>query len=200
VELGAPVGIIAAQSIGEPGTQMTLRTFHLGGIATGASNITAGIKDVTSLLKWPRKQAAPGNLESASQLADAIFSVYLHNEAAINEKHIEVIVRQLFSRVIIGHPGDTGLLAGQSMNRFQLNKINRQMISNGKQPAQAKPIVLGLTEMTFEADSFLSAAAFGKTDAVLREAALHSKDILIEGIKDCVMTGKLIPAGTGFTQ
>ncbi len=266
VQVGEAVGIIAAQSIGEPGTQLTMRTFHSGGVAGG--DITQGLPRVEELfearkpkglaiiseiggeayLKDTKKKReivvtdSEGNsktylipygsrikiqdgaiLEPGDELTEGsvnphdllkikgvravqdymlreVQRVYRLQGVEINDKHIEVIVRQMLKKVRVEESGDTGILPGSSMNVLEFEEINEQMEAEGKQPAEGKQIMLGITKASLATDSFLSAASFQETTKVLTEAAINGKVDKLIGLKENVLIGKLIPAGTGMKR
>jgi DNA-directed RNA polymerase subunit beta' len=266
VNIGEAVGIIAAQSIGEPGTQLTMRTFHTGGVA--GQDITHGLPRVEELFeaRRPKGQAmiteVPGtvkileskkkreveitaptgdtkvymvpygarlrvengsNVEAGDELCEGsvnphdilkikgvrgvqtyllqeVLRVYRLQGVDINDKHIEVIVRQMLKKVKIEHPGDTDMLAGELIDGFEFEEINEKAIKEGKKPAEAKRVLLGITKASLATDSFLSAASFQETTRVLTEAAIKSKTDPLLGLKENVIIGKLIPAGTGMSR
>lgn len=263
VKLGEAVGIIAAQSIGEPGTQLTMRTFHTGGVATG-DDITQGLPRVEELFeaRKPKGQAvitenngvvhiADGNREitvmgedgeaksyaipygaklkveegdliSAGDpltngsidpqamlrakgvngvqeyLAKEVQSTYRLSGVEINDKHIEVIVRQMLRKVRIENQGDTEMLPGTLVDIFAYEEENERALENGGIPASAKRTLLGITKAALATESFLSAASFQETTRVLAEAAIKNKIDPLLGLKENVIIGKLIPAGTGM--
>jgi DNA-directed RNA polymerase subunit beta' len=266
VEIGEAVGIIAAQSIGEPGTQLTMRTFHTGGVA--GFDITQGLPRVEELFeaRKPKGQASiaetPGKVsigeakgarrivvtardgseqayaapfgvrlrtaegdkvEAGDQLTEGsvnphdilrikglealqvylvqeIQSVYRSQGVDINDKHIEIIARQMLRRVKIDEPGDTEFLQGQLLDKFEFEEENAKSIAEGKEPAQARPTLLGITKASLATDSFLSAASFQETARVLTDAATKGKVDPLIGLKENVIIGKLIPAGTGMAR
>jgi DNA-directed RNA polymerase subunit beta' len=265
-EIGEAVGIIAAQSIGEPGTQLTMRTFHTGGVA--GDDITQGLPRVEELFeaRKPKGQAiisevdgqveiteskgrrivivttddgerheyqAPygsrlkvqnGDLvEAGDELTEGSVNphdmlkvkgvrgvqVYLLREVQrvyrlqgvdINDKHIEVMVRQMLRKVKIDDPGDTMLLPGGVIDIFEFEEENNRIIEAGGEPAVAHPVLLGITKASLATDSFLSAASFQETTRVLTEAAIKGKVDPLLGLKENVIIGKLIPAGTGMSR
>ena len=326
VEIGAAVGIVAAQSIGEPGTQLTLRTFHTGGVAAGG-DITHGLprveelfesrkkpkgeaiiteidgvveivrsdkpksprlvkvvdsalmrdeyevpgnwsvkvedgvvvnagdvlatrgesqmtathagkvkrKDHTLIVSYERREEAEYEIPSAARLLvidgqkvkagdsltegslnphrilrilgreatelyllTEIQKVYRSQGQNINDKHFEVIIRKMLSKVQITRTGDTNLLPGEYVDRLRLQKTNEELVANGKQPAAAAPVLLGVTKASLSTDSFLSAASFQHTIKVLAGAAIEGKEDRLYGLKENVIIGKLIPAGTGY--
>ncbi len=265
VQVGESVGIIAAQSIGEPGTQLTMRTFHTGGVAGG--DITQGlprveelfearkpkglaiiteIKGVATIKDTKKKREIvvtdneTGNsktylipygsrikvldgtyLEAGDELTEGsvnphdilrikgvrdvqdyllreVQRVYRLQGVEISDKHIEVIVRQMLKKIRIEENGDTNLLPGTLVNILDFEDINEQMIAEGKQPAEGTRVLLGITKASLATDSFLSAASFQETTKVLTEAAIKGKVDHLIGLKENVLIGKLIPAGTGM--
>jgi DNA-directed RNA polymerase subunit beta' len=324
VTLGEAVGIIAAQSIGEPGTQLTMRTFHTGGVSH-AEDITTGLPRVEELFEArepkgkallseiegdvqivsedegrkiiitsedivverypvtegfqvavkdgekvtrgqalatsesdqreivatmdgdalldgdtiilrselreekeytvphaahirvqdgdhvnPGEQLTDGNLDPQETLTargreavqrllvDEVQRVYRSQGVVTNDKHIEVVVRQMLRKVSIDDPGDTDWLPGELVDRFELNRMNDEMISQGGEPSTAQEVLLGITKASLATDSFLSAASFQETTRVLTEAAINGKIDFLRGLKENVIIGKLIPAGTGY--
>jgi len=265
-QIGDAVGIIAAQSIGEPGTQLTMRTFHTGGIAGadithglprvvelfearkpkglakiaevgGAVSIEESDKAVTVVLTddggeehrytFPRRTilhvesdqriepgtqlnegslyphellAIRGRTETELYLVREVQEVYKSQGVDINDKHIELIVRQMMKKVRVDQKGDTDLLPGQFVDRFDYNRINSAVIEAGGETAQAEEIILGITKASLNTDSFLSAASFQETTKVLTDAALEGKIDRLNGLKENVIIGKLIPAATGLKR
>jgi DNA-directed RNA polymerase subunit beta' len=265
-DIGTAVGIIAAQSIGEPGTQLTLRTFHTGGVAT--EDIITGLPRVEEIFeaRKPKGQATisehagtvkfgdernkrivyivdstgeeheyeipPGthllaqegqNLEPGDQLNEGslnphdilrikgetalqnylvqeVQKVYRSQGVDINDKHIEVIVRSMLRKVKIVEGGDTQLLPGQLVEAAQFNEANEKMKAAGKELATANPVLLGVTKASLATESFLSAASFQETTRVLTDAAIKGKYDPLLGLKENVIIGKLIPAGTGMSR
>ncbi len=266
VNIGEAVGIIAAQSIGEPGTQLTMRTFHTGGVAGG--DITQGLPRVEELFEarkpkglsiiseiagrveidetGKRKEVVvvPEAGESETyqipygsrvrvkhgQMLEAgdpitqgsinphdivrvkgiggvqdyivkeVQRVYRMQGVDVNDKHIEVIVRQMISKVKVEDPGDTDLLPGGYEDVLRYNKCNEEAIEQGLKPAVAKRVLLGITKASLATESFLSAASFQETTRVLTEAAIKGKEDHLIGLKENVIIGKLIPAGTGMKR
>jgi DNA-directed RNA polymerase subunit beta' len=264
IELGEAVGIVAAQSIGEPGTQLTLRTFHMGGIA--GVDITMGlpraeeifemrppkgeaivcevdgeVEKITSdkrviiktKLKNPKvleyqvppraailvregqivkkgDQISEGSidLKKLSQLVPKemvwrymikeLQKVYVSQGAPIHDKHFEIIIRQMFSRVRVKDPGDSEFLPGQIIEKALFYEKNRELKKEGKRPIRAVQTLLGISKVALTCDSFLSAASFQETTRVLIRASLSAKEDYLRGLKENVIIGKLIPAGTGF--
>ncbi|MCU1543344.1 MAG: DNA-directed polymerase subunit beta [Microbacteriaceae bacterium] len=268
VDIGEAVGIIAAQSIGEPGTQLTMRTFHTGGIAS-ADDITQGLPRVTELFEARTpKGASPiaeaagritiedtdrsrkliltpdngdepiaypvlrratlliedgqhvelgqqlhiGNLDPKEvlrvkgvravqlHLVDGVQGVYRSQGVPIHDKHIEVIVRQMLRKVTVVDHGDTGLLPGELVDRLKYNELNRAVLTEGKATASARQEVLGITKASLATESWLSAASFQETTRVLTQAAMEGKSDPLMGLKENVIIGKLIPAGTGLPR
>ena len=266
VALGDAVGIIAAQSIGEPGTQLTMRNFHTGGVST-ASDITSGLPrveelfearkpkglavisevsgpikinkldkldevvvktaegDVSYVLPYGSSLAvkdgdrvAPGTpltkgsiypndilrtrgIKYAQEyLLNEILYVYSRQSVNVNPKHLEVIIRQMFRKVKIEESGSTSLLPGAYVDVNTFEDENLKVLQNGGVPASAKPMLLGITKASLSTESFLSAASFQETSSVLTEAAIRGKVDYLQGIKENVIIGKLIPAGTGLKQ
>ena len=267
VQVGEAVGIIAAQSIGEPGTQLTMRTFHTGGVAGG--DITQGLPRVEELfearkpkglaiitefggvatLKDTKKKREiiitdpeTGNsktylipygsrikiqdgavLEAGDELTEGsvnphdilkikgvravqdymiqeVQRVYRLQGVEINDKHIEVIVRQMLKKIRVEESGDGDVLPGVSMDVLDFNDMNEKLIREGKKPAEGKQVMLGITKASLATDSFLSAASFQETTKVLTEAAINGRADKLIGLKENVIIGKLIPAGTGMKR
>ncbi len=267
VQVGEAVGIIAAQSIGEPGTQLTMRTFHTGGVAGG--DITQGLPRVEELFEARKPKGLAiitefagvvaikdtkkkreitvtdnetGNsktylipygsrikvqdeqyLEAGDELTEGsvnphdilkikgvravqdymiqeVQRVYRLQGVEINDKHVEMIVRQMLKKVKVEESGDSDVLPGVSMDVLDFNEMNEQLIAEGKQPAEGKQVMLGITKASLATDSFLSAASFQETTKVLTEAAINGKVDHLIGLKENVLIGKLIPAGTGMKR
>ena len=268
VNIGEAVGIIAAQSIGEPGTQLTMRTFHTGG-AAGGDDITQGLPRVTELFEARRpkpkglavmteiggkvsiednnktrdviiendddrrvytipygsriKVSAGDVVEKGDGLTDGSFNpheileikgagavhaylvqevqrVYRMTGVDINDKHIEIIARQMLKKVTIEDPGDSDFLVGSMADRLAVMFVNEQLEAEGKKPITYKQELLGITKASLATDSFLSAASFQETTRVLTDAAIKGKIDPLVGLKENVIIGKLIPAGTGIPQ
>ncbi|MBB4662939.1 DNA-directed RNA polymerase subunit beta' [Conexibacter arvalis] len=265
-QIGDAVGIVAAQSIGEPGTQLTMRTFHTGGVA--GADITHGLPRVVELFEarkpkglakiaevggvveieetdkaltvvitddggdehrhtFPRRTrlfvergqrvepgtqlnegslyphellAIRGRTETELYLVKEVQEVYKSQGVDINDKHIELIVRQMLKKVRVDQKGDTDLLPGVFVDRHDYAKINQAVIEAGGEPAQAEEIILGITKASLNTDSFLSAASFQETTKVLTDAALEGKIDRLNGLKENVIIGKLIPAATGLKR
>ena len=263
VNIGEAVGIIAAQSIGEPGTQLTMRTIHNGGVAGG--DITQGLPRVEELFeaRKPKGLAVISEIDGTVSIVDnkkrkevvvtnkgdsktyvvsfgaklkvkdgdevmagdpltegsinpgdilqikgaegvyeylisEVQKVYRSQGVDINDKHIEVIGRQMLKRVRIEDGGDTGMLPGSLVEMNELEEINKEIEAEGKQPAKGRRILLGITKASLATESFLSAASFQETTRVLTEAAIKGKTDHLIGLKENVIIGKLIPAGTGL--
>jgi DNA-directed RNA polymerase subunit beta' len=267
VEVGEAVGIIAAQSIGEPGTQLTMRTFHTGGVA--GDDITQGLPRIQELFEArnPKGQAiiseisgvvaeinevrdkqqeiviqgdvesrsftAPYNARLKVALGDKIESgqvltegsidpkellkvkdlqavqqyllrevqkVYRMQGVEIGDKHVEVMVRQMLRKVRVMDAGDTDVLPGTLLDVHQFTDANKKVLLDGKRPATGRPVLLGITKASLETDSFLSAASFQETTRVLTDAAIKGKRDELLGLKENVIIGKLVPAGTGMPR
>jgi DNA-directed RNA polymerase subunit beta' len=266
VAIGDAVGIIAAQSIGEPGTQLTLRTFHTGGVA--GADITHGLPRVVELFeaRKPKGQAqlalndgtvsvedtdkarrvivttpqgeedaysfpnrtrlyvqAGDKITAGTQLnegsiyphemleirgrtatelylVEEVQKVYRSQGVDINDKHIEIIVRQMMKKVRVEQKGDSTYLPGQLVDRHEFASVNDQIGADGKEQAQHEEIILGITKASLATDSFLSAASFQETTKVLTDAALEGKTDRLLGLKENVIIGKLIPAATGLRR
>jgi len=270
VKLGEAVGIVAAQAIGEPGTQLTLRTFHTGGVASGG-DITQGLPRVEEIFEArnPKSEAIisevegkitgidedkglikietkteknkkqiieiktlPGNkiliqkgdlVSPGQQLTEGSFNlerlftvkgiretqryilkevqkIYAGQGVKIHDKHIEIIIRQMFSRVKIVEPGDSLWTQGEIVEKLIFEEENAKLIKEGKKPAKGKIVLLGISRVALTTNSFLSAASFQETSRVLIKAALEGKVDSLRGLKENVIIGKLIPAGTGFPK
>ena len=267
VDVGEAVGTIAAQSIGEPGTQLTMRTFHTGGVA-GGDDITQGLPRVEELFE-ARKPKHPGMLTENSgivhisndggsrrvivtgadglgqeysipyaaklavvegqeinkgdrltegslnphdvlrisgvkaaqnYLVSQVVGVYQSQGVGINSKHIEVMVRQMMRKIRIEESGDTTMLPGEDVDVAEFEEQNAEMLETGREPAEGRPILLGITKASLATDSFLSAASFQETTRVLTDAAIKGKVDPLLGLKENVIIGKLIPAGTGMSR
>jgi DNA-directed RNA polymerase subunit beta' len=230
VDIGEAVGIVAAQSIGEPGTQLTMRTFHQGGV-TGAQDIISGLHRIEQLFesRAPRsgEQAAHadtgdrfpdgaisangaldphellrvrGSCEVALHLVNEVQEVYRAHGVAIQDKHIEVIVRQMLRFVSVIESGATGLLPGSVVHREQFDAANRLALAEGDLPAIGRQLLLGLTKASLATDSWLSAASFQETTRVLTDAAITCRSDRLRGPKENLIAGRLIPAGTGMRR
>jgi DNA-directed RNA polymerase subunit beta' len=265
-QIGDAVGIVAAQSIGEPGTQLTMRTFHTGGVA--GADITHGLPRVVELFEarrpkglakiaeqdgvvsieetdkaltvvitdesgeehrhaFPRRTrlfvasgekiaagrqlnegsvyphellAIRGRTETEVYLVKEVQEVYKSQGVDINDKHIELIVRQMLKKVRVDQKGDTDYLPGQFVDRFEFAKANQAINDAGGETAQFEDIILGITKASLNTDSFLSAASFQETTKVLTDAALEGKIDRLNGLKENVIIGKLIPAATGLKR
>jgi len=277
VDVGEAVGIVAAQSIGEPGTQLTMRTFHTGGVA--GDDITQGLPRVVELfeartpkgkapiaeaagrvrieegersrklvitrddgeddleyalprrvrLEWEdaslvKHSVGDGDHVQAGQqlyagtldpqdilrvnglrkvqehLVEEVQAVYRTQGAPIHDKHIEIIIRQMLRRVTVIESGDTPILPGDLVDRALFEAENRRAITEGRTPAQGRPVLMGITKASLATESWLSAASFQETTKVLTDAAIHAKSDSLRGLKENVILGKLIPAGTGLDR
>jgi DNA-directed RNA polymerase subunit beta' len=268
VDIGEAVGIIAAQSIGEPGTQLTMRTFHTGGVAS-ADDITEGLPRVVELFeartpkgKAPISEAAGrvrvedtdktrklvvvpddgaeemaypvskrtrllveddqrvevgqqltvgkadpadvlrilGPRKTQEHLVDQVQEVYRRQAVAIHDKHIEIIIRQMLRRITVIESGDSELLPGELADRIRFETENRRVVAEGGTPASGRPVLMGITKASLATESWLSAASFQETTRVLTDAAIHGKSDSLLGLKENVILGKLIPAGTGLER
>jgi DNA-directed RNA polymerase subunit beta' len=269
VDVGESVGIVAAQSIGEPGTQLTMRTFHTGGAAASSGDITQGLPRVTELFeaRTPRGEAPIAEFDGKVKIEDSsmgyivkiipegknlttsediiskrnkllvksgdkvhagqklclgpvdpkkvlrvlgpreaqiflleqVQEVYRAQGVSINDKHIEVIVRQMLKYVSVLSSGDTNLIPGELVNRIEFENINRKAVKQGKNPATGRPELMGITKASLATPSWLSAASFQETTRVLTSAAIESTDDSLDGLKENVIIGNLIPAGTGLS-
>ncbi|SEG84110.1 DNA-directed RNA polymerase subunit beta' [Bacillus sp. ok061] len=266
VEVGEAVGIIAAQSIGEPGTQLTMRTFHTGGVA--GDDITQGLPRIQEIFEArnPKGQAViseiDGVIASINDVKDRqevvvqgeveartyaipygarlkvtpgqpishgkeltegsidpkellkvtditavqeyllreVQKVYRMQGVEIGDKHVEVMVRQMLRKVRVSDAGETDVLPGTLLDIHQFTDANAKVLLKGKQPATARPVLLGITKASLETDSFLSAASFQETTRVLTDAAIKGKRDELLGLKENVIIGKLVPAGTGMNR
>ena len=266
VETGEAVGIMAAQSIGEPGTQLTMRTFNTGGIA--GDDITQGLPRVQELFEArnPKGKATISEINGiVTKIEDhnGQYSIFVKNDTetrehvsnfgaklhvelneevhagqrltvgAINpkellavtdpltvqeyivfeiqkvyrsqgvdvsDKHVEIIAKRMISKIKIVNSGDSLYLPGTMVNINKFGDLNKELIINGKRPATGRPVLLGITKASLETDSFLSAASFQETTRILTDAAIHGKVDHLEGLKENVIIGKLIPAGTGYKK
>ena len=277
VDVGEAVGIVAAQSIGEPGTQLTMRTFHTGGVA--GDDITQGLPRVVELfeartpkgkapiaeaagriridetdrtrklilvrddggedlaypvprrarLEWDDinrvhhaikdgdhvevgQQLTAGTVDPQDvlrvrgvrrvqeHLVEEVQQVYRTQGAPIHDKHIEIIIRQMLRRITVIESGDTSMLPGELVDRQSYETENRAIVTEGGQPAQGRPVLMGITKASLATESWLSAASFQETTKVLTDAAIHAKSDSLRGLKENVILGKLIPAGTGLDR
>jgi DNA-directed RNA polymerase subunit beta' len=268
VDMGEAVGIVAAQSIGEPGTQLTMRTFHTGGVA--GEDITHGLPRVVELFeaRKPKGEAQITELSGTVEIEDddekkerrltvtaddgeqvqykvslrarltvgdrdavevgqqltegsvnpheklrvegvqalqrhlveEVQQVYRSQGVTIHDKHIEIIIRQMLRKVHIIEPGDTEFLPGELVDRKNFERINGEVVDNGGVPASARPILMGVTKSSLATDSWLSAASFQETTRVLTDAAISGRSDSLLGLKENVIIGKLIPAGTGMNR
>ena len=267
VEIGEAVGVMAAQSIGEPGTQLTMRTFHTGGVA-GGEDITQGLPRVQELFEArnPKGKATIAEIDgkvtkiaedhgkfkisitnkvetkehvtnygaklcvekgdtvscgakltegaiSPKELLDVtdpittqeyilkeVQNTYRSQGVDIADKHIEIIARRMISKIRIIEGGDTKFLPGSLVNFREFTEGNKEVIITGKRPATGRPVLLGITKASLETDSFLSAASFQETTRILTDASIRGKVDHLEGLKENVLIGKLIPAGTGLKK
>jgi DNA-directed RNA polymerase subunit beta' len=267
IELGEAVGVIAAQSIGEPGTQLTMRTFHTGGVAgkdiagglprvvelfearnprgsarlaratgvvriledegkgipihviddqgveheimlpTGSrpivkdgQDITAGDRVTEGPLDPKELMEIKGPRETQVYLVEEVQKVYRDQGVSIHDKHIELIVRQMTRRVGVQEPGDTVFLPGERADAKVFRDTNRSMVEQGKRPAEGRPELMGITKASLATESWLSAASFQETTRVLTEAAIDGKGDNLVGLKENIIIGKLIPAGSGMDR
>jgi len=268
IELGEAVGVIAAQSIGEPGTQLTMRTFHTGGIA--GEDITHGLPRVVELFearspkgaailartsgvvrivdednvrritivgddgsedvynvsvrtkladgiregaevsagdpvtdgpKDPKQMLEISGIRDTQQyLVEEVQKVYREQGVPIHDKHIELIVRQMLRRVLVADQGDSPFLPGERVDQKIYAAVNRQLAQEGKRPAEGRPELMGITKASLATDSWLSAASFQETTRVLTEAAIEGRSDKLFGLKENIIIGKLIPAGTGMPR
>jgi DNA-directed RNA polymerase subunit beta' len=266
IELGEAVGVIAAQSIGEPGTQLTMRTFHTGGII--GEDITHGLPRVVELFeaRTPKgaavlahhsgvvriedeeggrritvvaddgaeesfvvssrahlevtagQEVAAGDAlvegpkdpkellevkgirETQQYLVEEVQKVYRDQGVSIHDKHIELIVRQMLRRVLVAEPGDAPFLPGERIDAQVYAEVNRGLVQEGKRPAEGRPELMGITKASLATDSWLSAASFQETTRVLTEAAIEGRSDQLFGLKENIIIGKLIPAGSGMTR
>lgn len=272
IEEGATVGIIAAQSIGEPGTQLTMRTFHAGGVA-GGGDITQGLPRVEDLfekrspddkglisqidgkvteieeegdqehivIKGPKpgggemqkktytvssrsavwveegdevekgQQLSEGRLDldelfeisglrrTQKYIVREVLDVYYSQGAGIDEKYVETIVQKMFSRAKVIDPGDTSLLPGETAEKDVIEKENEK-VEDGGQTAKTRDLILGITKTALSTESWLSAASFQRTTQTLIDAAIKGKTDKLRGLKENIIVGKLIPAGTGYDE
>ncbi|WP_456698030.1 DNA-directed RNA polymerase subunit beta' [Aeromicrobium sp. P5_D10] len=267
VDIGEAVGTIAAQSIGEPGTQLTMRTFHTGGVA--GDDITHGLPRVVELFEARQPKGKAPITESAGRvviddsdktrklvvtpddgsepleypvtkrarllisdgdhvevgqmlthgtpdpqevlrilgvrraqehLVDQVQEVYRSQGVAIHDKHIEIIVRQMLRRVTVIEQGDAQLIPGDLVDRAIFEEENRRVVAEGGTPASGRPVLMGITKASLAVESWLSAASFQETTRVLTDAAIHGKSDSLRGLKENIIIGKLIPAGTGLDR
>jgi len=268
VQVGQAVGVVAAQAIGEPGTQLTMRTFHIGGVA--GSDITQGLPRVEEIFEArpPKGESAiseidgkvadiemgdktitikvestdkkrteeyqvsagstlkvakgdlvgkgsklnEGNIDLKKlyktmgwedvhrYIVKEIQEIYATQGEGINDKHIEVIIRQMFGRIQITDSGDTSLLVGDIVERDEFNEVNKEIKAQEKEQAKGEKLLLGITKVALSTESFLSSASFQETARVLINAAVAGKEDKLRGLKENVILGKLIPAGTGYKE
>jgi DNA-directed RNA polymerase subunit beta' len=270
VQIGEAVGIVSAQAIGEPGTQLTMRTFHTGGVASASGDITTGLPRVVEIFEartpavkalisevdgkvtavekqntqflikiisdkgeereyltlpgtvaWvsagdlvtqgqqlseghvdlKELYATSGNMQTVARyIIREVQSVYFSTGEGINNKHVELIARQMFSHVRIIDGGDTELLPGDIAERRTLLEANEIVKQNDGKIATAENLLLGITKVSLTTESFLSAASFQETAKILIEAAISGKEDKLRGLKENVIIGRLIPAGTGYKE
>ena len=272
VEPGEAIGVMAAQAIGEPGTQLTMRNFHTGGVANKSGDITQGLPRVEELFearnpkrvaviskvdgqvtdisgdtengtmvitvanendaiqhKCDRTQPKLSSIEvgtvvkAGEPLTEGVIApkellevagvravqeyilkevkkVYSAQSIDISDKHLEVMIRQMLRRVMVVEPGDSELSVGQTLSMANMVSINNALLDEDKEPAKYQPILLGISKAAVETDSFLSAASFQETTRVLTDAAVRGKTDSLQGLKENVILGSLIPAGTGRTD
>ncbi|HEX4219287.1 MAG TPA: DNA-directed RNA polymerase subunit beta', partial [Acidimicrobiales bacterium] len=266
IELGEAVGVIAAQSIGEPGTKLTMRTFHTGGIV--GEDITHGLPRVVELFEARTPKGAAvlarhsgvvrveeeesgrritvvaddgaeetvlvaqrahlevtdgqevsagdalvegpkdpkelldvkGIRETQQYLVEEVQKVYRDQGVSIHDKHIELIVRQMLRRVLVAEPGDAPFLPGERVDNRSYAEVNRELVQEGKRPAEGRPELMGITKASLATESWLSAASFQETTRVLTEAAIEGKSDQLYGLKENIIIGKLIPAGSGMER
>ena len=265
IEVGEAVGVIAAQSIGEPGTQLTMRTFHTGGVA--GTDLAGGLPRVVELFeaRSPKGKATLSRLtgvvriaedegrgrvitvvaddgteesytvsslarlevsegqeinagdpivdgprdpkelleikgvqETQQYLVSEVQKVYRDQGVPIHDKHIELIVRQMTRKIAVQEPGDSDFLPGERVDSKVYRDVNRALVTEGKTPAEGRPEIMGITKASLATDSWLSAASFQETTRVLTEAAIESRSDSLLGLKENIIIGKLIPAGTGM--
>ena len=265
VDVGEAVGIVAAQSIGEPGTQLTMRTFHTGGVA--GADITHGLPRIQELFeaRIPKGMAPISEVEGRVKIEETektrkiivvpddgseevayqvpmrsrllvqdggrvtvgqqliagavnphevlrilgsravqqhlvheVQEVYRSQGVSIHDKHIEIIIRQMLKRVNVLESGDTEMLPGELVERLRFENLNRAVVNDGGTPASGRPVLMGITKASLATESWLSAASFQETTRVLTDAAIHAKSDSLLGLKENVIIGKLIPAGTGM--
>ncbi len=205
VGMNTAVGIIAAQSIGEPGTQLTLRTFHTGGVF-GPNDITTGLPRIEELFeaRSPKNQIEgrlnphdvlniSGKEAVRKYMVNEVQKVYRSQGVTINDKHIEIIVRQMLNKVVIDSSGETDLVHGELSNQFQFEQANAKVRAEGRQPATAHPVLLGITRAALSSDSWLAAASFQETTKVLTDRAIEGATDHLVGLNEKVITGQLIP-------
>src|SRR5205807_9384176 len=163
-----------------------------GQYVTAGEQLTEGSRDPQEILSIQGREAAQ------RYLVDEVQSVYRSQGVTINDKHIEVIVRQMLRKLRVDDPGDSALLRDELVDRFEYEEINREVLAEGGGPATARPVLLGVTKASLNTESFLAAASFQETTRVLTEAAISGKVDKLLGLKENVIIGKLIPAGTGL--
>ena len=212
VKQGGPVGVIAGAAVGEPATQLTMRTFGLGRL--GYEYSIAGLPRLEGLLEARESVQVmvdgshkslrdvlhqKGEEEFRSLMLDELMMLYSHYGLNVNDKHFEILLSRMLSQVRITTPGDTSFYAGELVSKSQFQRENQKVGSGGKQ-ASAEPVLMGVREAAMSTDSFLAAAAFGDTVNVLTQAAIRFSTDELRGMRENLIVGKLIPAGTGFRK
>jgi DNA-directed RNA polymerase subunit beta' len=213
VKPGAPVGVVAGAATGEPALQLTFRTF-LSPVPGRSEYVTAGLPRLGELLE-AREYAnilVDGNAmplrDALSQKGEDVFRslmlgelmrLYIHHGLNVNDKHFEILLSRMLSQVRITDPGDTSFYAGEITSRSQLRLEDQEVGAKGKQ-ASSEPILIGLRKAALSTDSFLAAAAYGDTVNVLAQAAIRGSRDELRGMRENLIVGKLIPAGTGFRE
>jgi DNA-directed RNA polymerase subunit beta' len=203
VAIGEAVGVLAAQSIGEPGTQLTLRVVHRGGVL--GEDITGGLPRVERLFEARDDEVhgllrVRGAAEAARHLICAAQEIYRGQGVSIHDKHFEVILRQMLRLVGVIDSGGTTLQPGSLVSRREFDAENRRILADSGQPATARPLLTGITKASLATDSWLSAASFQETTRVLTDAAIHGRTDQLRGLKENMIAGKRIPAGTGMRR
>lgn len=230
VEVGAAVGVSAALSLGEPLAQLTMRSFHLGHrypfskIARGKpeqdikySSAFPRLEEVFMMFEKRRAHGpaldgvderpspeevleADGEVEAQRYVVEELTRVYGESDVHLDSKHFEIAVRQMMSFVQVADPGETGLIAGQRLQKDAIIAANEQAAREGRQPATASPLLLPITEVALRSDSFLAASASWETVNVLAQAAFREDTDRLTGMRESIILGKLIPAGTGLAE
>jgi DNA-directed RNA polymerase subunit beta' len=189
--------IVVTPEVGDPREYLVPKGKHIlvqeGDIITAGQQLHAGSSNPHDIL------TVKGEKELAAYLVDEIQEIYRLQGVRINDKHIEVIVRQMLRRVRIADPGESELLAGDQIEKSRFLDVNNRMIAEGKQPARAEPLLLGITKASLATESFISAASFQETTKVLTEASVTGSVDMLRGLKENVIMGRLVPAGTGLT-
>ena len=188
--------IIVTPEAGDPKEYLVPKGKHItvqeGDFVEAGEFLTEGAPELHDLLK------IKGEKYLAKYLVDEVQDVYRFQGVHINDKHIEIIVRQMLKKVTVTDPGDTGFLLGEQVDKLTFMEGNSTAIRQGHKPATAQPLVLGITQASLSTDSFISAASFQETTKVLTDAAMQSKTDFLQGLKENVIVGRVIPAGTGF--